>query len=326
MPRFARNMTILAKAEGTYATDPTPTAAANAILISNPDVKAIKPKNVDRDLVRQYFGASEQLVGTKTVEMSFDVELVGSGSAGDPPAWDPLIEACAMVGEADTGVRYDYLPVTDNQASVTIWIYDSGVLHKLVGGRGNAKIKLKEGEKPIISFTFEGLYGAISAATPDAADYSMWMVPQVPTNANTASIKLGSTFAATGAPALTGGTAIPSLGIEVDLGNTVAHTPLIGGETVDVTDREVLGKLMLDLTAAQEVTRMGDVLLATLSSVGILHGTVVGNKVGLFLPSVQFINPTKGELNGRRLIEYDIVGVPDPAGEGNDEIRLVTSF
>ena len=53
------------------------------------------------------------------------------------------------------------------------------------------------------------------------------------------------------------------------------------------------------------------------------HGTVAGNKVLLYLPSVQFINPSNFELNGRLLNGYDLRCVPT---SGNDEVRIVTSF
>lgn len=326
MPRFSRNLVILAKAEVTYGTDPVPTGAANAILIANPSVTPIQANNVDRDLVRAYFGASEQLVGTKTRQLGFDVELVGSGTAGTAPAWGPLLKACAF-SEAITADQVDYLPVTDTQASVTIWIYDSGVLHKMSGARGNVVFKLNAGEKPVMSFTFTGLYGlADSAVGLPTTDYSTFKTPQVPTNANTMPLVLGATYSGVAAPTLTGGTVVPSLGLEIDAGNSVQFTPLIGGETVDVTQRSVSGRLRLDLTPAQEISRMADVLDTVLSSVGISHGLTVGNKVLLFMPSVQFINPAKEDLNGRRLIGYELRGVPLPAGTGNDELRIVTSF
>lgn len=325
--RFARQMVILAKAEVTYATDPTPTGAANAILVSNPNIVTIQANNVDRDLVRAYFGASEQLVGTKTVRFSFDVELVGSGSAGVAPAWAPLLLACGFDETIDDGVRVDYVPLTDNQPSLTVWVNDSGVLHKGVGGRGNVVFKLNAGEKPVMSFTFDLLYAPISAAAAPTPDYTAFRTPQIPTDANTQDLVLGATaFSDTGAPAFTAGTAVPSLGIEVDVGNSVQFTPLIGGETVDITGRKAKGRTRLDLTPAQEVSRMGDILLANLSSVGMIHGTTVGDKVALWLPSAQFINPTKEELNGRRLLGYELSAVPDPEGTGNDEFRVATSF
>lgn len=60
--------------------------------------------------------------------------------------------------------------------------------------------------------------------------------------------------------AISGGIAYPSQGLELDLGNEVNMVPLLGAnaDAVDVVNREVTGKLALDLTAAQEVTQTGN--------------------------------------------------------------------
>ena len=82
MGRFIRNTAILAKIESTYGTDATPTEGANAILISNASITPLQAQNVKRDLIRPYMGNSEELLGAAYVEMTFDVELAGSGAAG----------------------------------------------------------------------------------------------------------------------------------------------------------------------------------------------------------------------------------------------------
>ena len=96
MPRYARNALILAKVETTAGVDAAPTGAANALLVANLTINPLKANNVSRDLVRPFFGGSEQLVGTATVEVSFDVELAASGTAGTAPAWGPLLLGCAF--------------------------------------------------------------------------------------------------------------------------------------------------------------------------------------------------------------------------------------
>lgn len=320
MPRYARKLAFLAETEITYGVDPTPLAAANSILLRNVDINPIDANNVDRDLIRPYFGNSEQLVGTKTVSARFETELVGSGTAGTAPKWAPFLKACGFAEIVEAATRVDYLPITDNIPSFTAYLHDDGVLHKLLGGRGTGKLRLVAGEMPVIQWDFRGLYGAVSAVANPTPDYTGWATPEIPTDANTLDLTLGATLNTTLAPVLTAGTAVPSLGLEVDIGNDVQFVPLIGAESVDVVDRKVAGSLRLDLTAAQEVARLADVIANTLSSVGMFHGLVAGKKIGLFLPSVQFSNPKKDTFNGRRLIGYDLRGIPVT---GNDELRIV---
>lgn len=318
--RLVRNTAILAKTEVTYGVDPVPTGGANAILISNQQVNPLVANNVDRAVVRPYLGGSEQLVGTRYKEVSFDVELVGSGTAGTAPAWGPLLRACGMAETVTASTRVDYLPISTAFESVTIYYYDDGVQHVLLGARGTVQPNLRIGEIPKLSFRFVGIDGGDTAVANPAVTLTNFRTPLVVVDANSGDVTFGATHSGAGAPALVSGTIYPSQGLELDLGNAVNFTPLLGGETVDITDRQATGRLSLDLTAAQEVTFIGNVKSATVQSLGITHGTVAGFKSLLFMPSVQLINPGKAELNGKRLISYDLRVNPSA---GNDELRLV---
>lgn len=322
--RQVRNTAILAKLETTYATDPVPTGGANAMLVSNQQITPLENNLVNRDLVRPFLGGSEQLVGTRFKRVQFDVEAVGSGTAGTAPAWGPLLRACGMAETLTATTRVDYLPITSSMESVTIYYYDDGVLHKLLGARGTFTLNLKEGEIPKFSFNFMGIDGGDTAAANPSVTLTNFLTPEVVVDANSGDVTIGATHSSSGAPALTGGTSYPSLGIEnIDIGHAVNFQPLLGGETVEITDRQAVAKLMLDLTAAQEVSFAATVKAASTQSVGLQHGTVAGRKLLVFMPAVQLSNWGKGELNGKRLVTYDMRINPSA---GNDELRIVTSF
>lgn len=408
MSRYTRKRLILAKAEVSYGVDPTPAPADDAILVSEIN-SAFEANNVDRALIRPYFGNSEQLLGTRSVRLGYSVEFVGAGPDGGAPGWARLLEACAMDGTAAapvtitastisaaaadnsfndsangfgsftagmavkvsgftgntannlTGIittaaagkltiagtdgdaivddaageavtitacaRYDLVPITDSVPSLTQYYYRDGTLRKALGSRGNATLRLNAGELPVLAFEFRGKDGGLTAvALPTDADFSAFMTPQIPTDANTLDLVLGGTISTSGAVAISGGTSIPSLGLEVALGNNTPLVPLIGEESVDVVDRAATAVVRMSLSAAQEVTRQQAVLGATLSSVGLIHGTTGGSRVALWLPYAQFTNPTEEDFNGRALMRYDLRAVPNPAGTGNDEVRVIASF
>lgn len=321
--RIIRNTAILAKTEATYAVDSTPTGAANALLVSNLSITPINANLVDRDIIRPFLGASEQLLGTRYVEMGFDVELVGSGTVATAPAWGPLLLACGMAETVTATFRVDYTPVSTNFGSVTIYWYDDGVLHKATGCRGNVQVMMRVGERPMLSFKFTGIYSTPTAVANPAVTLTAWKTPQVVTDSNTQDTVFGGTHATGTTPAITGGTSYPSQGLEIDLGNSINFTALLGGETVDLTQRSASGKVTLDLTAAQEVSLITAVELATLQTLGLMHGTVANLKSMIWLPSVQLTNPQKADVNGKRMVSFDFRCVPTA---GNDEIRIVTSF
>src|SRR4051812_24601894 len=113
-PMFWRLMVLLAKVEGAYATDPTLTGAANAILAKNISVKPMEGQDVSRDLIRPYLSNQGTIPTGLHVVIDFDTEIAGSGVAGTAPAWGVLMRGagCAQVIVADTSVTYS--PITDS--------------------------------------------------------------------------------------------------------------------------------------------------------------------------------------------------------------------
>lgn len=317
MSRSTRNTAILAKVETVIGTDAVPTGAADAVLVSDFSCTPLDAKNIDRALLRTFFGGSPQLVGPASVKLSFSVELAGSGTAATAPQWGDLMIACAMAeASLTTPNRVEYTPISTALKTLTIYYYDDGALHKLLGAVGNVKLSAKVGDRPLLKFDFVGLDGGIVAQANPSTTLTAWQAPVAITKANVTDITLGCTYA-TGA--LTGGTLYNSTGLELDWGNKVSFTPMLSSESVDLTDRDMQGSTELDLTAAQEVTFMGNVKANTLQGLGFVIGTTTGNKIIVHTPNAQLLNPKKSELNGKRVIGYDL---RLPAITGNDEIRL----
>lgn len=319
MGRNVRNTAILAKLESTYGTDASPTEAANALLVSNASITPLAANNIKRDLIRPFLGGAEELLGAAYVDLSFEVELAGSGTAGTAPLYGALLKACGFSETVSAGIRTEYNLMTPVSDSVSIYYFSDGVKHVAKGCRGDVSIKLNSGGRPALAFKFLGLDGGVSAATPAALTLSGFKTPLAVTEANTGDVTFGCTYTAA-TPTLTGGTGFPSQGLEIALGNSVNHTPLLGGESIEVTNREVTGKLQLDLTAAQEVTFMTNVKANAVQAVGLMHGVTAGYKVMVFMPSVQLTNPSKQDVNGKLMIGYDLRAIPV---SGNDELKIV---
>ncbi len=320
MPRYIRKTIILVKPETTSGTDAAPTGSANAIQAMDMTITPLDARNVDTNIMYPWFGASPSLVGTASVKCSFSVLLAGAGTAATAPAWGNLLLGC---GNAETtGLltpnRVEYLPASDSLKTVTIYYYDDGLLHKLLGCFGSVKLSAKSGEAPKLTFDFTGLDAGVSATSNATAVLTAWKMPVAITKANVTDINLGGTYA-TGA--ITGGTAYNSTGLTLDWGNDVAFAPMLTTEQVMLKDRKASGTLSLELSAAQEVTQMAAVKANTLTSVGFVVGTATGNKIMLHLPSVQLINPKKEDFEGMRLIGFDMRVLPVA---GNDEIRIVS--
>lgn len=321
--RLVRNTAILFKQETVYATDAVPTGTANAMLVSNLSITPFNANNVDRDIIRPYLGGSEQLVGTRYVQLGFDLEYTGPGTAGIAAPWGPPLLSCGFAEVLTSGVRADYIPTSSTIASGTIYWNDDGFLHKATGCRGNVVFKLGVGNRPVMSFSFTGLYTTPTVAAAPTLTLTAWKTPQVITDANTGDVTLGATHALLTTPALVGGSSFTSQGIEIDMGNKVDFNALLGGETVNLSQRNVSAKLTFDLDASQEATAYAAIESNTLTSLALIHGTTANQRMLVWCPAMQRINPGKAEANGKRLVSVDARMIPV---SGNDEIRIVTSF
>lgn len=317
MPRQIREQFILAKLEASYGQDAVPTGS-DAFLVSDPEPVPLQANNVQRDIVRGFMGGSEQLVGTRTKAISFAVEWAGSGTPTTPPLIGRLLQACAMaqtIGPASV----DYTPITTLGAntSLTIYYHLAGERHRLLGARGDWTLEAGVGERPVFRFRFVGLDGG-EAVVSNPTPTFVQRTPQVITDQNTGDLLIGATYnPSTGT--FTGGTSAISRGIRVSAGNNVTHQPLLGGETVEVTQREMSGSFALDLSAAQSVAAMAEVKANQLNSLGLLHGTGAGDFCGLFAPSMQRFDPRVEDVNGSAFYAFSARFVPI---SGNDEFRL----
>lgn len=92
---------VLAKIESSYGEDSAPNGS-NAMLVKNLNFNPLQAEQVDRDLSRPYFGNSEKLLATLSAQIDFEIELAGAGAAGQVPAYDCLLRACAFVKEIKT--------------------------------------------------------------------------------------------------------------------------------------------------------------------------------------------------------------------------------
>ncbi|MDD5249642.1 MAG: hypothetical protein PHY45_11685 [Rhodocyclaceae bacterium] len=318
MPRYLRNSAVLAKIETVYGTDAVPAGATDALLISNVTINPLNAKMIERNLTRSFLGTSDKLIGPVSVELSFDVEVAGSGTAGTAPSWGKLLRGCAMAETVTAGQRVEYNPISSAFESLTLYYYDDGLVHKLLGARGTFAVKFPIGDRPVFNFKFTGIDGGPTAVANPSLTLTSWKPPVAVTFGNTSSLLLGCTYA-TGA--FTGGISYPSQGLEFDLSGTVNYTELVGSQVVDFSDRNPNAKIVLDLTAAQEVTLLGTVKSLTQQGMGLIQGSTAGNKVLFFAPAAQLFNPSKQEINGRRLIGFDVDCAPSA---GNDEIRIAS--
>lgn len=307
MSLLTRRRVILAKTEVTYGTDPTPTGTANAILVRNMTVTPLAAEVVNRDLVRPYLGASEQLIASKHVEIEFEVEIAGSGTAGTAPKYGPLLRACGLAEAVTAGTNVAYGPVSTGFESVTLYHNVDGVLHKITGARGNVEFTFTAGQIPVMKFRMVGLYNAPTDTALPTVDYSGFKTPLACNNTNTTGF---SFFSYSGA--------LESL--TMNLSNTVNFRTLIGSETVQLTDRRVEGTAVFEAPTIATKDFFSAAIGTTLGALAMTHGTAAGNKFKIESSNVDIGQPTYTDNNG--IVMLSVPFVATPSSSGNDEVTL----
>ena len=318
MPFLKKRSLVLAKVEVTEGVDPVPTPAANAILVSNPDVKPIADL-LTRDFDRPSLSPLPHVIGLKEVEVTFGTELKGSGTANaggasDIPEIDPLLQAAGFAvtlnaesggGAGDGDIQYD--PASDSLKSVTLYVYMDGILHKITGCRGSFSFNAEAGQFGTFEFTFRGKYLA-------------------PTDAV---IPAGSVFNAQTPP--------PFLNANLSLGG---YTPILQAFTFDMANdlqrREdanslegVIGFVIggrdtqgsINPEAVTEATHpfWDDFDKGTQKAFSATFGSVAGNKIDITAPKVQAREMNWGDRNTVRVYDIPITMGQD---SGDDEVKF----
>lgn len=309
MALYNRKDVILAKLETVVGTDSVPTGAANSMLVRNLTITPMEQTLVSRDLIRQYFGNSEQLPAQLYAQIEFEVEAAGSGAAGTAPKFGPLLQACGMVETVSAGTKVEYDPTSTESAtkSVSIYAFADGVRHLVTGARGTVSLAFTNQGIPVIRYRLLGKYATPTDATPTGVTYAGWTKPVIVNATNTTPFTLH-------------GISPTTASVEIDLANNVVYRDYVGGsKQVLITNRAPAGSITMEAVLVASKNWFQTVENATTGALALTHGQTAGNIVKVDCPAVQLTNPTYQDSDGIKMLQMGMILCPSA---GNDEIKL----
>lgn len=307
MAKSIKNTVILAKLQDAIGAAAVPTGADDAMLITNPSHTPVSANMVSRDLIRPYFGNSQQLSAGVHTELSFDVEIAGSGVPGTAPAWGRLLVACYFLESITENADVKYTPVSQKPTTpLTIYYHLDGLLHKLTDAYGSVSFDISSGAIPKMSFKFMGAYNPVTdTPLPANTDFSKFLTPKLGLTANTT----WSMFGYSG----------PLQSLSVDVANSLNWFQMIGEEGAEVNDRAPTGKIVMELSSVADKDWWTAAKDAQLGPLSIRHGQVAGNIVQLDAPQAQISNLSYSDQNNKALLNGDLGLYPL---NGNDELTV----
>ncbi len=311
MAKLYRKRTILAKIESSYGSDSSPTGADNAIQVRNLEISPAESEVLSRDLVRTYLGNSPQLIANTRVNVNFEIEYAGSGTAGTAPKYDPILKSCGMSATTVSNTSVTYAPVSASFSSCTIYYSTDGIRHKVTGCRGTFTISLNANQIPVYNFSMTGQYVAPTDTADPSLTISNQADPVIFNDTNTTSFTL---FSATG---------LALQSAEIDLGNEVVYRELVNStKEVLIVDRAATANFVIEAPALSTKDFFALSVAGTAGNLSIVHSGGAGNIITLTAPAtgLSLGNPTYSEDTG--IVMLNIPTTMVPSSSGNDEISI----
>lgn len=299
---------LLAKTEVTYNTDPTPTPAANAILVENLSWSFDGARMAERAAVRASLAPLKNLYAGSLISITFDAEIKGSGAAGTAPEIGPLLRGCGFAETIVAATSVTYKPASSGHESLTFWLYEDGMKYVVTGCRGTVTGSLATGATGKLSFTFTGHFSGptdVALATPT---YNATVPPaliNVPFSIDSYSAVISK--------------------LDFDMGLTLAKPDNIaatdGYGQLQITGRACTGTIdpEASLVAAYDWVTKWKSSAAYALTTGAIGGTA-GNKCTISMPAVVYSEISSGDRDGilTREIKFQAV-----ESSGDDEISLL---
>jgi len=306
---LSKKSVLLAKAETTYGTDPTPTGTVDALLVMDATIKE-NHEALERNVQWKFLDTLPSVKGESFCEVSFKIDVCGSGSIALAPRIGAVLRACGLAATVQSGVSVTYTVSTDSHASATLYLYMDGRLHIITGARGSsAKMTFAAGKTCILEVTMQGLYTApTSAALPSTTYESTVALPPVCKS---------SLFTFNSKSTLVTQT------VELDFGIEIAKRPSLNSANA-VAGFEIVGfkpKVTIDPEAQIETSyTFRTDQLTTQRAVAVVATRAAGNIVTLNVPKM---NITKIEYADREGVLVEKVEGEASASSGNDAFNIV---
>ena len=323
-------MAMLVKAESTYGTDPTPTAA-DLVMVKDCTISTFEGSPVERNFSAPFYTSFISVHNAKYTTITCKYELVGAGTIGAGPFtlknakwYEPLQSFGFLLTEgsnASASAVEDKLESSDaiaNLKSFTLYYYHDGVIYKVHGARATAaKLTLSPNELPYLEVTWTGIDGGrATGAMVSSLDFSGFPVPGQISDAKTL-----ARFWVEGS----GNGILPFISaFELDFGVTGTYQNLIGEERVVITNRQVKGSMTIEDDTAN--TFYNEAFNGTQSAMKLLlkpeiDGT--GRNILITLPYIQLQKPGVEDKDGISMLNMPFVAtVPLNTASAERDVKI----
>ena len=310
---LTRRRVIAAKIEAAEGTMEAIVVADSGLLAIDPKFDADFKTNNRDDVKTNTLSKMIPVPGAQSGKITFRTEIKGTGSAyaaANKPVIGTFLRGCgfAETVDATAGVeKVTYLPASTGIPSLTIWLYEDGMIKKLKGCRGNVKFSGKTGEIVYADFEFTGVYGGIVDGAMISPTFDLAAPPVV----------LGTTMTIDGYTGVCESFSF-DMATTLQLRGSAGSTE--GFLSCLLTDRKPSGKLdpEMVLAATYDFFAKWKAGGAGALTVGPVGGTQY-NKFTFTAPKCVYTKVGDGDRNGNQIADLDFLLAMN---SGDDELKL----
>ncbi len=302
---LTRKTQVAVEIEATEGTAET-LEAADAFLASNVDFQPAIEVN-ERDPLRSNLSPWASLPGKRQATVTFDVDLAGTGTPGDPLPFADALKACGVSETLVANTSATYKPASDNVPSVTISVYIDGKIYKTWGARGTFKLDLASGKPGVIHFTLTGA---------DWSEEDGAMLSGVSYNTTLPPVLLSANFSIDAYAAL-----IDSLSLDAGCGVTLRpdiNKPS-GHRSAMISSRKPTITFDPENVLVATYDFLGKWKSGALMALSATLGSDAGNTVAISAPKIQYQEARLGDRAGLSIFELTGLCTVD---SGDDEWQI----
>lgn len=315
--QLVRREIILAKIQPNVGTDAVPDGT-NAIQVMEASWSNEGARMVERPIIKPTLGQQKHLYGGSLKQVTFRVELKGSGTADIAPEYGVLLRACGLA-ETITATdevnsipgKVEYQPASTGKEAVSLYYHEDGLLHKIIDCVGTVSFNLETGAVGTAEFTLTGRQAGESDALLPTPTFDDTAPPTV----RGAAFSIGA-FSAGVINAVT-----------FDLQNSVATPPSIndaeGYSNPFITSRDVVGSFDPENVLKADKDFIGEWRNGTEQALTTGEiGSTAGNRYKFDAPAVVTREIGPGDRDGIRTRDISF-GCAEVSGD--DDLTLTYS-
>jgi len=306
---------VAVKLEGTEGTDSVP-ADADVVAPAFDIGWTPTPNFPERNVQQASFSRLPRVSGEISAQISFMVELKGSGAAGTAPTQlSSVLRSCGLGETIVGGVSVTYAPASTALSSATVEIREASTVaatvksKKIVGARGTFIIAAVKGNVVLVQCTYTGRYVEPTETTPFAT----------PTPGSFPESFLGAAFSFHGV-----GTLLVQ-NVSIDMANNIVlrndANQATGNFSAAYTGRTPTASIDPEQELIATINFFNKLTTNSEGAMSYVLGSTAGNITTVTAPKVQIIGISEADRDTLRTEAIELA-LNQSATAGDDEISI----